>query len=256
MSRKFTFLGTGTSQGVPVIGCECEVCQSSNPKDKRLRAAGLISYNDHRIAIDAGPDFRQQMLAQKMKSLDAILLTHEHNDHVIGLDDIRPFYFIQEKDIPVYGLERVLTEVKERFAYFFLENPYPGVPRIAMNLITKDTPITISGLLIQPIEVMHGEMPILGYRFDDLVYITDAKKISYTETKKIIGCKTLIINALHHDLHHSHFNLDEALELIDKVKPKRAWITHLSHIMGEHDKIESGLPPNVRLAYDGLSIYF
>ena len=256
MKRKFTFLGTGTSQGIPVIGCQCAVCQSLNPKNKRLRVAGLISYGSHRVVIDAGPDFRQQMLAQKVNALDAILLTHEHNDHIIGLDDIRPFYFIQKTDMPVYGLERVLAEVKERFSYFFAEKPYPGVPRIAMHPITKHDFFELNGLPIQAIEIMHGLMPILGYRFDELVYITDAKYISEDETKKIIGCKTLIVNALHHEEHHSHFNLEEALAFIEKVKPERAWLTHMSHIMGTHEEISSQLPQNVKLAFDGLSIEF
>lgn len=256
MKRKFTFLGTGTSQGIPVIGCQCAVCQSPNPKNKRLRVSGLISDGVHRIVIDAGPDFRQQMLAQKVNRLDAILLTHEHNDHIIGMDDIRPFYFMQKTDMPVYGLQRVLTEVKKRFSYFFAEKPYPGVPRIEMYPITKDEAFFLDNLCIQPIEVMHGKMPILGYRFDDLVYITDAKYISEDETKKMAGCKTLIINALHHHVHHSHFNLEEALAFVEKVKPDMAWLTHMSHLMGDHEEISKQLPQNVRLAYDGLSIEF
>ncbi|HHB78823.1 MAG TPA: MBL fold metallo-hydrolase [Saprospiraceae bacterium] len=256
MKRSFTFLGTGTSQGIPVIGCDCDVCRSSDPKDKRLRVAGLVTFGEHRISVDAGPDFRQQMLSQNVKSLEAILLTHEHNDHIIGLDDIRPLYFRQKVDMPVYGLERVLAEVRERFSYFFLENRYPGVPRIELHPISKETTFFIQGMPIVPIEVMHGKMPIMGYRFGDLVYITDAKSISEEETKKIIGCKTLIINALHHRVHHSHFNLDEALAFIEKVQPERAWLTHMSHIMGLHHQVNPKLPQNVSLAYDGLTIDF
>jgi len=253
---KFTFLGTGTSQGIPVIGCTCKVCKSTDPRDKRFRTSGLLEVDGVNLVIDTGPDFRMQMLHWGPEHLDGILITHEHNDHIIGLDDIRPFYFMQQKDIPVYGLSRVLAEAKERFSYFFAENPYPGVPRIAIHPITKEDQIEMNGLSIQPIEVMHGQMPILGYRIDDLVYITDAKYISDDEAKKIAGCKILIINALHHHVHHSHFNLEEALAFVETVRPDIAWLTHMSHIMGDHDEISKQLPQNVKLAFDGLFFEF
>ncbi len=256
MKRSFTFLGTGTSQGIPVIGCDCEVCHAKDPKDTRLRSAGLVTIGNKNIVIDTGPDFRQQMLTQKVKSIEAILFTHEHNDHIIGLDDIRPFYFRQKKDVPVYGLERVLSEVKNRFDYFFKEKPYPGVPRILLNPIKKEDSLSIAGQSIQPIEVRHGQLPILGYRFDNLVYITDAKTISDDQLKKIINCDILILNALHHFKHHSHLNLEEAIEFVNAVNPKKAWFTHMSHMMGKHSNISKSLPSHIQFAYDGLIIDF
>ena len=196
------------------------------------------------------------MLAQKNHSLDAILLTHEHNDHIIGLDDIRPLFFRRKADMPVYGLKRVLDDVKVRFEYCFLDSPYPGVPRLALNTITKDSSFSIAGLDIQPIEVMHGHLPILGFRFDNLVYLTDAKYVSEEEIKKIAGCEILIVNALHQHEHHSHFNLEESLAFVEKVQPQRTFFIHMSHIMGKHETISQILPKNIALAYDGLQIDF
>ncbi len=256
MKRSFTFLGTGTSQGIPVIGCDCETCLSKDAKDNRLRSSGLLTIGAKNIVIDTGPDFRQQMLTHKVKTIEAILFTHEHNDHIIGLDDIRPFYFRQKKDVPVYGLDRVLREVKSRFDYFFKEKPYPGVPRILLNPIKKEDTITIAGQCIQPIEISHGQLPILGYRFDNLVYITDAKTISDDQLNKIKNCDILIVNALHHFKHHSHLNLEEAIDFVKAVNPKEAWFIHMSHLMGKHINISKLLPNHIKFAYDGLKIAF
>jgi len=194
------------------------------------------------------------MLRAKVNRLDAVLLTHEHNDHIIGLDDVRPFNFSQRMDMPVYGLSRVLNEVKHRFQYIFATNPYPGSPRLLLQAIDKYHPISIKGVPIQPIEVIHGKMPVLGFRVGDFTYITDAKTIAAAEKEKIKGSKVLVLNALHHKEHHSHLNLEEALNIIDILKPQRAYLTHISHRMGLHSYIQTELPDGVELAYDGLCI--
>lgn len=250
---KIILLGTGTSQGVPVIGCECPVCTSSDPLDNRLRSAALITDGQTNVLIDAGPDFRQQMLRYRIKHLDAILLTHEHNDHVIGLDDIRPFNHRSGEAMSVYTLPRVATEVRRRFEYVFTEH-IPGLPRIELVSIDKDTQLQFGNIAIQSIGVDHGRLPILGFRIGELAYLTDVKTIAEQEMKKLAGLKYLVVTALHHDPHPTHMNLKESLAFIEKLSPERAWLTHVSHHMGLASEINPTLPPNVRLAYDGLEI--
>lgn len=250
---KIILLGTGTSQGVPVIGCDCPVCSSSDPLDNRLRASALLSDGRTNVLLDAGPDFRQQMLRYKIKHLDAILLTHEHNDHVIGLDDIRPFNFSSGEPMRVYALPRVAGEVRRRFEYVFAEQ-IPGLPRIELVPIDKNWSHTFGKIHLQALEIMHGRLPILGFRIGDLAYLTDVKYITEPELQKLKGIKYLIVTALHHKEHPTHMNLVESLAFVEKVAPERAWLTHVSHHMGLAAEINPQLPENVKLAYDGLEI--
>lgn len=250
---KITFLGTGTSQGIPVIGCDCETCSSTNTKDKRLRTSILVETQGKTFVIDTGPDFRQQMIRAKVAKIDAVLLTHEHNDHIIGIDDVRPFNFRYEMDMPVYAEQRVLDNLEERFSYIF-KAAYPGVPRLVMHPISKNETFEVSGISIVPIEVMHYKLPVLGYRFGNFTYLTDVKTISETEIQKTYNSDVLVISALHKDEHISHLTLYEALELIEKIKPKQAYLIHFSHRMGLHDAILKELPSNVSIAYDEMVI--
>lgn len=245
-------MGTGTSQGVPVIACGCQVCKSSDPYDKRLRTSVLIQTENQSIIIDSGPDFRYQVLRSGIQRLDAILFTHQHRDHIAGLDDVRSFNFVQKKAMPIYGNELVIQQIKREFHYVF-ENKYPGIPQLEIHQI-DDNPFSIQGLPIIPIKVLHHKLPVLGFRINDLTYITDANSIPEPEYEKILGTKTLVINALQKDDHLSHFTLEEALEVIDKLKPEKAYLTHISHKMGLHKNVSEELPPNVELAFDGLSI--
>lgn len=250
---KLTFLGTGTSQGVPVIACPCPVCQSDQEHDKRLRASVFIEVNGVNILIDAGPDFRQQMLRASVKHIDGILLTHEHKDHIGGLDDVRAFNFVNKMPMDIYAEERVQDALKQEYAYVFAENRYPGVPE--MNLFDVDGyPFEIKGVKVIPIRCFHYKMPIYGYRIGDLTYITDANFISEEEKEKIVGSKYIVINALRKQKHISHFTLGEALKLIEEFSPRKAFITHVSHQMGFHVDIQAELPRNVALAYDGLVV--
>jgi phosphoribosyl 1,2-cyclic phosphate phosphodiesterase len=250
---KITFLGTGTSQGIPVIGCDCETCRSTNPKDKRLRTSIMVETQGKTIVIDTGPDFRQQMLRANVSKVDAVLLTHEHNDHVIGIDDVRPFNFKYEMDMPIYADQRVLSSVQKRFNYIF-ESKYPGIPRLVMNPISKAASFEVLGIPIIPIEVMHHKLPVLGYRFGNFTYLTDVKTISETELRKTYDSDVLVINALHKEAHISHLTLDEALELIERIEPKQAYLIHFSHRMGLHHAVLQELPSNVSIAYDGMVI--
>ena len=252
MSLKLTFLGTGTSQGVPVITCKCEICNSKNQKDKRLRTSALIQSDQCNLVIDSGPDFRYQMLRSGLQRLDAILFTHQHRDHIAGLDDVRSFNFKQKKAIPVYGNDLVIDQIKQEFNYVF-ESKYPGIPQLEIHHIERQ-PFFIAELTITPIEVLHHRLPVFGFRIQDLTYITDANTIPENEYKKIYGTKVLVLNALQKDDHISHFTLDEALKVIEIIQPESAYLTHISHNMGLHDIVSQELPSNVFLAYDGLSI--
>ncbi len=252
-SLRITFLGTGTSQGVPVIACNCIVCASQNSKDKRLRCSVLLEIGEKNYVIDTGPDFRQQMLRANVQSLDAILYTHEHKDHVAGMDDVRAFNFKQKKDMEIFCDANVEDALKREFYYVFSENRYPGVPAVNINRIDKNA-FEMDGNLIQPIEVLHYKMPVLGFRLGDFTYITDAKTVSEEERKKIRGTKILVVNALRREEHISHFNLEQALEFIRDINPERAYLTHISHLFGKHEEIERELPENVLVAYDGLEL--
>lgn len=240
---------------MPVIGCDCRVCTSADPRDQRLRSSALISAGQLTVLIDAGPDFRQQMLRAGIRNLDAILLTHEHNDHVIGLDDVRPFNFRSGLAIEVYALPRVANEVRKRFEYVF-GHPIPGLPRIELLHISADHTLDLEGMRIQPIGIMHGRLPILGYRIGELAYLTDVKSVVPAEREKLRGIRYLVVSALHHETHPTHFNLEEALAFVNDVRPAKAWLTHLSHQMGLAAEIEPMLPEGVALAYDGLEIEF
>ena len=251
---RLTFLGTGTSQGIPVIACECEVCISTDTRDKRLRTSVLIESENTSVAIDSGPDFRQQMLNSNQKKLDAIVYTHEHKDHVAGLDDVRAFNFKSKKDMEVFGSQNVINALKNEFHYIFSEFKYPGVPSVNINKIKKDSIFSIGDINFTTIEVMHHKLPVFSYRINDLVYITDANQVDDQELQKIKGCKTLIINALRKEKHLSHFNLIQAIEFSQKVGADKVYLTHLSHLMGKHSDIE--LPENIEIAYDGLQITF
>ncbi len=251
---KVTFLGTGTSQGVPVIGCNCEVCTSENPKEKRLRSSSLISINNKNILIDAGPDFRQQMLRENVKKLDAILLTHEHKDHIGGLDDVRAFNYIQKKPMDIYAEKRVCDTLQTRdFAYIEERRDYPGIPKIKFNIIKNKT-FLIEDTKIIPVRGIHMKLPVFGYRINNFAYITDMNYISSQEKEKLKKLDLLVINALRRKKHVSHFNLEEALEIIKELKPKQAYLTHISHKISFEDNDIKSLPENINLAYDGLNI--
>ncbi|MFZ4401514.1 MAG: MBL fold metallo-hydrolase [Bacteroidales bacterium] len=250
---KITFLGTGTSQGVPVIACECEVCRSIDFRDKRLRSSVMIESEGYVFVIDAGPDFREQMLRANVKHLDALLLTHAHKDHIAGLDDVRAFNYIQKKAIDVYAREDVQAAIKNEFSYAFAIYKYPGVPEINLHTV-KNKSFEINNIKIIPIEVTHFGLKIFGYRIGDFTYITDANFISDEELNKIKGSKVVVLNALRKKKHVSHFSLSEAVNILEIIKPESAFVTHISHMMGFHADVEKELPSFIKFAYDGLII--
>ncbi|NMH26798.1 MBL fold metallo-hydrolase [Flavobacterium silvaticum] len=252
---KVYFLGTGTSQGIPVIGSTHPVCLSKDPKDKRLRVSVWIHWDNGSFVIDCGPDFRQQMLTSGCPRIDGILFTHEHADHTAGLDDIRPFNFFQQQKIPLFAHRRVIENLQKRFDYIFEEeNRYPGAPSVSVIEIKNDERFAIGDKTCIPIEAWHGKLPILGFRIDDFAYLTDVKTIFEEEADKLKGLKVLVINALREEPHESHFTLQEAIDFIHLVKPERTYLTHISHILGFHEEVEKKLPPNVFLAYDNLEL--
>lgn len=248
-----TFLGTGTSQGVPVITCTCDVCMSLDYHDKRLRSSIHIEAQGISLVVDTGPDFRQQMLRERIRKLDAILFTHEHKDHTAGLDDVRSFNFSQKKDMPIYGRNQVIDQIKQEFSYAFAEVKYPGIPRITTHEISNKD-FDVEGLKVVPIEVMHHKLAVFGFRIGDFTYITDANHIDDVEIEKIKGSKILVLNALQKTEHISHFTLDEAIDMAQKIGIEKTYFTHISHKLGNHKEVSLELPKNIFLAYDGLKI--
>ena len=253
MAVKLTFLGTGTSQGVPLIGCQCEVCLSTNPKDKRLRSSVLIENNGSTFVIDTGPDFRQQMLRENVHQLDAVVFTHEHNDHLVGLDDVRAYNFIHKMHMDVYASTRVQEAIHRVFPYIFSDNKYPGIPRLELHSIF-DEPFKIKNTTVIPINVMHYKMPVKAFRVENITYITDANFISEDEKEKIRGSEIIIVNALRKEEHISHFTFDQAIALMEDLKPKKAYFTHISHQLGLYDDIKKQLPDWIEPAWDGLTV--
>lgn len=251
---KVTFLGTGTSQGIPIIGSTHPVCLSNDPRDKRLRVSVWITWENASYVIDCGPDFRQQMLRAQCSHIDGILFTHEHADHTAGLDDIRPFFF-RQGDIPVYAHQRVFGELEKRFAYIFAtENKYPGAPAVIQHEVINNQPFNLKGVTVTPVDALHYKLQVFGYRFDKFAYLTDVKTIAEEEKEKLKNLEVLVINALRIEEHISHFSLEEALTFIEELQPKRAYLTHISHLLGFHAEVEKELPKNVFLAYDTLTI--
>jgi phosphoribosyl 1,2-cyclic phosphate phosphodiesterase len=247
-----TILGTATSQGVPVIGCSCPACRSSDPRDNRLRNSALFSLGDEEVVIDTGPDFRQQMLRSSRGHLAGVLYSHEHNDHVAGIDDLRPYCFRQREDIPLYALARVAQDFRDRYAYAFSATPYPGVPTFNLKTITGGDQIELGEMTFTAIPVLHGKLPILGYRCQDIAYLTDVKYLEPTALDLLKGVRVLVISCLQHQQHHSHLTVDESLALIEKLQPERAVLTHLSHRLPPHAQFELELPPGVEVGYDGM----
>jgi phosphoribosyl 1,2-cyclic phosphate phosphodiesterase len=249
---KITFLGTGTSQGVPVIACECNTCLSTDQHDKRLRTSLLLETDEVTLVIDAGPDFRQQMLRENVKKLDSILLTHEHKDHISGMDDVRAFNYKSQDAIDIYSEERVQKAIRKEYSYVFSEYQYPGIPKMRLISISEQG-FSIKGIKIIPVRAFHYRLPVYGFRVGNFAYITDANYIPEESKEKLFGVKYLVINALRKENHLSHFSLREAIDFIREISPKKAYLTHISHQMGCYNKVSEELPPEIMLAYDGLS---
>jgi phosphoribosyl 1,2-cyclic phosphate phosphodiesterase len=250
-----TFLGTGTSSGVPMIACSCEVCTSDDQKDKRLRSSILVQSNTTAIVVDTTPDFRYQMLRQGVKKLDAVLFTHPHKDHIAGLDDVRAFNFFQDTPMQVFANQMTIDALMREFAYAFADKRYPGVPNLELNYITLE-PFIIGDILITPIMVWHLKMPVYGFRFGNFTYITDANLIEQAEKEKIRGSEVMVVNALRKERHISHYNLSEAVDLVQELNVPEAYFTHISHQLGKHEAIEKELPEGIHLGYDGLVLTF
>ncbi|MEI7897298.1 MAG: MBL fold metallo-hydrolase [bacterium] len=250
---KVTFLGTGTSIGVPVITCDCPVCISDDPRDKRNRTSVMLEVNGLTFVIDCGPDFRHQMLQQRVMNLDAVIFTHEHRDHIAGLDDVRAFNYVLNKKIDIYGTHRVMDAIRIEFPYIFSESRYFGAPQLNVHVI-DDQPFSIMGIEFIPVNVMHENLPVTGFRVGDFTYITDASYISEPELEKIKGSKVVVLNALRNSKHVSHFSVSEAVDILKKLKPEAAFLTHLSHFVGRHEEVNKKLPEFIQLAYDGLEI--
>ncbi|HMT27970.1 MAG TPA: MBL fold metallo-hydrolase [Bacteroidia bacterium] len=250
---KITFLGTGTSQGVPVIACKCRICLSVNPKDKRLRSSILVENENSALVIDSGPDFRQQMLRAEVNHIDGLVFTHEHKDHIAGMDDIRAYNYVHREKVNIYASLRVQDALHREFPYIFDDFKYPGIPEIEMHTIDLNR-FKVGTIELTPIEVLHYRLPVYGFRIGDFTYITDANHIAENEMAKIKGSKVLVINALRREPHVSHFTLEEALAIIAKVNPEKAYLTHISHQLGMNDEVDAELPANVSCAYDGLEL--
>lgn len=248
------FLGTGTSTGVPVVACDCEVCRSDHKKDHRLRTSVLVRVQQKNLVIDCGPDFRYQMIRENVEDISAIVFTHGHRDHIAGLDDVRAFNYVLNKTVDIYASQQVINSIRREFPYIFTEKRFFSAPQLDFHVISKDS-FTIGDLEIKPVEVLHHKLPVFGFRIGNFSYVTDANYISDEEKEKLQGTDVLVINALRKSKHISHFSLDEAVAVINEIKPREAYITHMSHFMGLHEKVQASLPDNVFLAYDGLTIY-
>lgn len=253
MAIKVTFLGTGTSQGVPLIGCSCDVCRSKDTRDKRLRSSVLVEDQNTRVVIDTGPDFRQQLLREGVDRLDAVLFTHEHKDHIAGLDEVRAFNYLTGKNVPVYATARVQEALKREFAYIFSNDRYPGIPRIDLFEFDDD-PFTVGDLLIRPINVLHYKLPVKGFRIGSFAYVTDANFIAGEEKEKLRDLDVLVLNSLRREPHISHFTVEEAIALSRELKAGKTYLTHISHQLGTTAEISTQLPSNVELALDGMQL--
>tara|TARA_B100000900_G_scaffold255232_1_gene217477 strand:- start:212 stop:973 length:762 start_codon:yes stop_codon:yes gene_type:complete len=251
---EITFLGTGTSQGVPVITCKCEVCLSDNIKDKRLRTSVLVKYKQKSIVIDTGPDFRQQMIRENVETLDAILFTHSHMDHTAGLDDIRSYNFKSKKPMEIFCSDEVLKALKMQFSYIFADLRYPGVPKVNVNLI-NESDFYVDSIKITPIKAYHYKLPVHGFRIGGFVYLTDVSNIPEKEKEKMKNADIIVLDSLRKEPHMSHLCLQQSIDLINELKPKKSYLIHISHLMGLHDQVQSEIPPNIYLSYDGLKVH-
>jgi phosphoribosyl 1,2-cyclic phosphate phosphodiesterase len=253
---RVTFLGTGTSQGVPLIGCDCPVCTSKDKRDNRLRCSIWIETPEASIVIDSGPDFRYQMLRANVRKLDAIVFTHSHKDHIAGMDDVRAYNFFDRKPMPIYATLETQDALKREYDYIFNNASYPGVPQITLNTINASDPFFINGLVITPIRLLHYKLEVLGFRIGDFTYITDTNYIAPNELAKVKGSKAITLNALRHEPHISHYTLEQAIEVAKDIGAGTTYFTHISHQLGLHEEVESSLPPKMKLAYDGLVLNF